>query len=94
MEKLLCKTCGTRHWPREPCPAVKAGKISDVTVLEPVKEGPGSVRAGLQMMAEGVVAGMKRKALTDAVRARRYREAGGDVLREANKLRMREKRGA
>ncbi len=95
MEKLLCKTCGTRHWTREPCPAVKAGKITDVTVLEPVRPVP------KRLQRLGKVVAMKRKRedvatsggpLSDAERARRYREKGGDRVREANRLRMAAKR--
>ncbi len=106
MEKLLCKTCGTRHWTREPCPAVKPGKISDVTVLEPVRPVPKRARR------RGKVVVVKRARedslplarqqseavapsdgpLSGAERAKRYRERHGDRVREANRLRMAAKR--
>ena len=97
MIKTLCKTCGTRHWTREPCPAVKPGKISDVTVLEPVRPAP------KRLPRQGRVVALKRARedvapsggpLSDAERAKRYREKGGDRVREANRLRMAAKRRA
>ena len=84
---------------------MKAGKVRDVVVLEPVvPEKASRVKGRVRMVREPVegraapspqievAPKVMGEPLTAAERHKRYREKHGEAYREANKLRMRKAR--
>lgn len=85
MIKTLCKTCGTRHWPRERCPALPSFPTGTATKTIPdqVKRQDRIVEVARE--AETIMS--VAVPLTGAQRAASYRERHPDEVKQRDRER-------